>query len=55
MLWHQVRNEGREQSGVWHPVRMKGGYHLTSRKDDFLERTKAAREERQLEEIRGKI
>ncbi len=26
-----------------------------SHKDDFLERTKAAREERQLEKIRGKV
>ncbi len=26
-----------------------------SHKDDFLERTKAAREERELEKIRGKI
>jgi hypothetical protein len=46
MLWHQVKNEGREQSG----------HHVApSQKDDFLERTKDAREERQLEKIRGKI
>ncbi len=39
---------------------MKGGNRADamlrpSHKDDFLERTKAAREERQLEKIRGKI
>ncbi len=39
---------------------MKGGNRADtmlrpSHKDDFLERTKAAREERQLEKIRGKV
>ncbi len=47
MLWHQVRNEGRRHRG--------DAMLRPSHKDDFLERTKAAREERQLEKIRGKM